>query len=285
MPTSSDLLFLAPVALISLGVTYIGAAVGLVLGQIRLLLLVYWLGPVVGAATSLSISSLGALFGGLRHARDGRVAVRMLLTLGIPSAIGAFVTASLAPRVEPLWIEAAIAVTLTISGAAMLVKERQRRAEKAARAAARAARGEAAEESVLLPAPTEVGPLRLAIEAAFGLVLGAVSGLVGLLLGTLRLPVLLRLAPEPAIAVGTNMAIGALTGLVAAIAAVREGSVDPLAFAVLAPLTVLASHLGARETATLRRETLVALIAWILVLSGALMAGELALRLRAGAIG
>lgn len=275
MPTTSDLLFLAPIALVSVVVTYIGAAVGLVLGQFRLLLLVYWLGPVIGAATSLSVSSVGALFGALRHARERRVAIRLLLTLGVPSAIGAFVSASLAPKAEPLWIEVAIAATLLISGTSMLVKARQRRA---ARAAAQAAQGEVdAGESVIARPPTS--RLRLFYEGLIGLVLGAISGLVGLLLGTLRLPVLLRLAPEPAIAVGTNMAIGALTGIVAAVAAVREGSVDPVAFGVLAPLTMIAAHLGARETASLRRATLVALIAWILILSALLMAVEIGLRI------
>ncbi|MEZ4451009.1 MAG: sulfite exporter TauE/SafE family protein [Nannocystaceae bacterium] len=274
MPTTSDLLFLAPIALVSVVVTYIGAAVGLVLGQFRLLLLVYWLGPVIGAAPRRSISSVGALFGALRHARERRVAGRLLLTIGLPSAAGAFVSASLAPRAEPLWIEVAIAVTLVISGTAMLVKARQRRAARAAAAAAQG--GASAEESMLVRPPP--GRLRLLLEGLVGLLLGAISGLVGLLLGTLRLPVLLRLAPEPAIAVGTNMAIGALTGLVAAVAAVREGSVDPVAFGVLAPLTMIAAHLGARETASLRRDTLVALIAWILILSGALMGVEVGLR-------
>jgi hypothetical protein len=51
----------------------VGAAVGLVLGHLRLPLLVAHLGsPGAGASTHLAVSGLGALAGTARHARAGR---------------------------------------------------------------------------------------------------------------------------------------------------------------------------------------------------------------------
>ncbi len=291
MPTIGVVLTLALIALVSLVISYIGAAVGLVLGQLRLILLVLWLGPLAGAATSLAVSSVGALFGALRHARDGRVSLRLVLSFGVPSAIAAFASASLAPTIDPHWLEIAIAVTLLLSGAIMEVKRRRSPAAEAApplETGPASTPGTAAENGRTRRPDPEANPEEnpeenpgedpprrrrstLLLEAAVGSALGALAGIVGLLLGTLRLPLLLRLAPTPALAVGSNMAIGAVTGAFAGIASLREGTVDPLAFAVLAPVTMLAAHLGARTTGTLRRETLLTMIAWVLILSGLLM--------------
>lgn len=256
VPTS-DLEFLAAIALVSFVVTYFGTIVGLVLGHLRLALLVAWLGPVIGAATSLAISSVGALAGAVRHAREGRVELRLLLSLGAPSAAAAYLTATYAPRVDPALIKLTIAATLILSGGSMLVKS--------LRASAPA------------PAESPAPPRRrvLAFEALVGALFGALSGLVGLLLGTLRLPILLRLAATPQAAIGTNMAIGCFTGLVAGIATLRAGTVDGRAFLVLAPVTVLAANLGARTTSRLQRRTLELLIAVILVVTGVVMAVQL----------
>lgn len=287
VPTTSVVLILALIALVSLVISYIGAAVGLVLGQLRLILLVLWIGPLAGAATSLAVSSVGALFGALRHARDGRVSARLVLSFGVPSALAAFASASLAPTIDPQWLEAAIALTLLLSGMVMEIKRRRARA-----AAATVSSGEdapAANTAADPPADPPAAPAAdapahdpprakrrstLLVEMAAGSALGALAGIVGLLLGTLRLPLLLRLAPTPAVAVGSNMAIGALTGALAGVAALREGTVDPLAFAVLAPVTMIAAHLGARTTGTLKRDTLLAMIAWVLILSGLLMVAQ-----------
>ncbi|HGG57685.1 MAG TPA: hypothetical protein ENK31_07810 [Nannocystis exedens] len=321
VPDTSALMILALIALVSLVVSYIGAAVGLVLGQLRLILLVLWLGPLAGAATSLAVSSVGALFGALRHAREGRVRGRLLLSFGLPSALAAFATASLAPSVDPHWLEMAIALTLLASGATMELKRRHSRRSESPTSGSGNSDSQLSDSQPSDSQPSDSQPSdsqlsnsqlsgsqlsgsqrsdppssatdnrststdrlytdkaaiprrslpRIALEIAAGGTLGALSGVVGLLLGTLRLPLLLRLLRDPAIAVGSNMAIGALTGALAALAALREGTVDPLAFAVLAPVTMVATHLGARTTGTLRRETLLIMIAWILLLSGAFM--------------
>ena len=76
------------------------------------------------------------------------------------------------------------------------------------------------------------------------------------------------------IAIGTNMAIGTLTGLSAGVATFLEGQVDLVAFAVIAPTTVLGAHLGARKTGQLAPETLLKVIAWVLVATGLLMLAE-----------
>ncbi len=250
---TADPLFLGLIALVSLLLSYIGATVGLVLGQLRVALLAYALGrAAVGAATSRAISTAGTLIGTLRHAVDGRVQPLLLITIGAPSAAAAFFTARYAHLVDARLLKLAIAVVLILTGASMLIRRK---------APATAA------------APPRIPPMLA--EVVVGAVLGAISGLIGLLLGSLRLPAMIRYARVPTpIAIGTNMAIGTLTGLSAGVATFLEGQVDLIAFAVVAPTTVLGAHLGARKTGQLAPETLLKIIAWVLVATGLLMLGE-----------
>ncbi|MCA9717173.1 MAG: sulfite exporter TauE/SafE family protein, partial [Myxococcales bacterium] len=114
---------LAMLALVTFLLAYVGATVGLVLGHFRLPLLIWWLGsPVVGASTSLAISTVGALVGALQHALQGRVRPRLLLTVGVPSGITAFFSARYAGVLDPNLLEIAIGLALVISGAVMLAR-------------------------------------------------------------------------------------------------------------------------------------------------------------------
>ena len=167
-----DLVILLLVALLSFGLAYLGASVGLVLGQLRLPALVYWLGsPVVGAATSLGISTVAALVGAVRHGRSGRVSVRLILTIGAPSAVAAFATARFAADLDPILVKMAIGVALLVTSGFML------------RRASTSSDDEDDEVDVDADPPRN----RMPIEVAVGGLLGGVAGLVGLLMGTLRL--------------------------------------------------------------------------------------------------
>jgi uncharacterized membrane protein YfcA len=127
--------------------------------------------------------------------------------------------------------------------------------------------------------PKAAGPPgagRLLIEIAVGLLLGALAAVTGLMMNSLRLPVLVRLlrGDVPA-AVGTNMAIGLLTALVGVAAAWGVGSgFDLLALAVVGPPTVVGSYLGAAATGRLRKETLQRAVGWVIAVLGLLMVLE-----------
>lgn len=305
-----DFFVLGMVALLSFGLSYLGSSVGLVFGQLRLPILVYWLGsPAVGAATSLAISAVAALVGAARHAREGRVDVRLMLTIGLPSAVAAWLATRFAVSLDPALVKVSIGLALVLTGTAMLrsrgrpaqdVRKRgeaaaggtgkrddaatskqaaEARAPELARAGKlEAARGDTAsgeggpESSMIATGPIPRG--RLLFEVLVGVVLGAVAGIVGLLLGTLRLPAMMKLGVHPARAVGTNMAIGSMTGLLAGAAALLEGNVDPWAFGVITPATMVGAYWGASATGKLDKATLRRLIAWSLLGIGAWMAAE-----------
>lgn len=271
---SSELIVVGLVALLSFGLSFLGASVGLVFGQLRLPILVYWLGsPTVGAATSMAISAAAALVGAARHARGGRVEARLMLTIGLPSAAAAWASTYVAPGLDPALVKLCIGITLIVTGLVMLwaLARPPRRAEPSE---PRAASAEGPSDRGPPSSTTTERRPHVAAEIGVGASLGAVAGVVGLLLGTLRLPAMMRLGVHPAKVVGTNLAVGAATGLFASTAAIYDGTVDMLAFGVITPATMLGAFWGASATGKLDKTTLRRLIAWSLLGVGLWMAAE-----------
>jgi hypothetical protein len=265
-------------ALVSGTLAYVGAMVGLVLGQFRLPLLVIALGSAPAAAASnLAISSLGAASGALVHAREGRVDLRLILTIGAPSAAAAYLASRMLEHVDAWWIEAVIGGTLVISALPLAARARALRAASASTSAT----APASTPSTVTPSADEddegrlpLDPRLLALEVAIGIVLGALSGVVGLLLGTLRLPAMLRLGVSPPRAAGTNMAIGFLTGVAGALGALGSGRVSLAAFVLVGATTLLGAYLGAKRTKRLPRALHFAVIAGVLLAVGVWLIGK-----------
>jgi uncharacterized membrane protein YfcA len=249
-----DLLILGGIGAVSFALSFVGAAVGMVLGHLRLPLLVAFLGsPVTGASTNLAVSGLGALAGAGRHLRARRVSLTALALVGVPSAVGAATGMLLFVRVNRFWAHVTLGLLLLVLGVRLL----RRPAEPP-------------------PAAGPPGRFQLLGEVLLGLCLGALAAVTGLMMNGLRLPVLVRLLRgDVAVAVGTNMVIGLLTAVVGVAAAWAVGSgFDLLALAVVGPPTVLGSYLGAGLTGRLRKETLQRLLGWVIAVLGVLMIAE-----------
>jgi uncharacterized membrane protein YfcA len=154
-----------------------------VLGTLRLpLLLVVAGSPAAGAGTNIAISAAAAASGGLRHVREGRVSWPVVAWMAPPSIIGAVLGGLFGHEVPDRALFAAVAAVLAWQGVELI---------------ARPFRGSAA------------GRPRLAPAAVFGLVIGLIGGALGVILGTLRMPALLRAVRLPAArAVGTNLVVG-----------------------------------------------------------------------------
>jgi uncharacterized membrane protein YfcA len=110
---------------------------------------------------------------------------------------------------------------------------------------------------------------RAAITIAIGLGVGFLGGLVGLILGSLRMPAMIRwLGEPPARAVGTNMAVGFWVGVAGVIGHV-PGGVDWGLLAVGGAASVPGALLGARLTGRLSERRLLQAVGCILVVAGA----------------
>ena len=112
------------------------------------------------------------------------------------------------------------------------------------------------------------GELDVRAAVVSGALIGVLAGLVGLILGSLRMPALLRWVGEiPARAVGTNLAVGFWVG-VAGVVGHLPGGVDWTALAVGAAASVPGALLGARLTGRLSEAQLLRGIGAILVVAG-----------------
>jgi uncharacterized membrane protein YfcA len=119
--------------------------------------------------------------------------------------------------------------------------------------------------------PPEGRELDVRAAVISGALIGVLGGLVGLILGALRMPALLKYVGEtPARAVGTNMAVGVCVG-VAGVLGHLAGGVDWTVFWIGAAASIPGALLGARLTGLLSPRMLMRAIAAVLVVAGVTM--------------
>ena len=160
---------------------------GLVLGTLRLPFMVLAAGsPLAAAGTNIAISAAAAGAGGLAHARAGRVDWRVVAWMAPPSIAGAIAGALVADDVSEALLYGLIAGVLVWSGIDLALRPISARP----RERLRVGRGSA---------------------LAFGI--GVLGGAVGVILGTLRMPALVRsVGLDVRRAAGTNLVVGFLLG-------------------------------------------------------------------------
>jgi uncharacterized membrane protein YfcA len=227
-----------------------GGVVGLVLGNIRLpVVLLLASTPAVAGGTNIAISGVAAATAAIVHVRAGRVDWRMVAWMAPPSAVGAVAGGYLAGRLDESLLLIVIAVVLLYSGTDLL---RRRPARP--------------------PPPPEASSAREPVGPAIvaGLVIGVLGGLVGLILGSLRMPALLRIVGMPARrAVGTNLVVGVVVGIAGTIGHLPDAAPDADLLLIGAAASIPGALLGARLTGRLGDVQLVRAIGAVLLVAGA----------------
>jgi uncharacterized protein len=95
------------------------------------------------------------------------------------------------------------------------------------------------------------------------------GGFVGLILGTLRIPALLKLVGErPARAIGTNLTVGVCVGAAGLIGHLPSAAPDWDLLAVGAAASIPGALIGARLTGRLSELQLIRAIAFVLLAAG-----------------
>jgi uncharacterized membrane protein YfcA len=230
-----------------------GGLVGLVLGNLRLpVVLLVASSPGAGAGTNIAISAVTAGAASLAHIRAGRINWRLFAWMTPPSMVGAVVGGYLSGKLPGDVLLGVIAAVLLASGADLL-----------------RARG---------PAPTRPdGSLDIRAAVLSGAFIGLLGGVVGLILGSLRMPALLRLVGEaPARAVGTNLAVGFWVGLAGLAGHLPSAGPDWGLLGVGVAASVPGALLGARLTGRLSDAQLLRAIGAVLVVAGTACTAEAA---------
>ena len=224
-----------------------GGLVGLVLGNIRLPVLVLAASsPAAGAGANIGVSAIAALASATAHIRAGRIDWRLFAWMAPPSMVGAVAGGLLSGVVPGNALLVVIGVTLLAFGADLVrSKPEGRRADQG---------GFSARAAILT-----------------GALIGVLGGFVGLILGALRLPALLRfVGAEPFRAVGTNAAVGFCLG-VAGVFGHLPGGVDWTLLGVGAVTSVPGAIVGARLTGRLDERQLFRAVGIVLLVAGTAM--------------
>ncbi len=205
--------------------------VGLVLGSLRLpALLVASGSPAAAAGTNIAVSAAAAGAAGVAHVRAGRVDWATVAWMAPPSVAAAFLGGFFGGRVPEELLLGAIAVVLAWNGLDLLLE--------------------------LRPPPRR--PRRPRAAAALsGAIIGLIGGAVGLILGTLRLPALLRWVGLTAHrAVGTNLVVGFFLGASGFLGHLTQLEVEWMVLLVSIAGAIPGGWLGARFTGALSEAAL-----------------------------
>jgi uncharacterized protein len=216
---------------------------GLVLGTLRLPLIVLATGsPLTAAGTNIAVSAASAGAGGLKHAREGRVDWRIVAWTAPPSVVGAIGGALLADDVSEALLYGLIAAVLVWSGIDLALR------------------------------PIAARPrdrLRVGRGSGLAFLIGVLGGAVGVILGTLRMPALIRaVGMDVRKAAGTNLVVGFLLGIAGFATHAAGVGVD---WAILAAGLVGAipgGWLGARRTGSVPEHALRLALGVVLVAVG-----------------
>lgn len=225
-----------------------GGLVGLVLGNLRLPATVLVASSAAaGGGANLAISAIAALTAAVVHIRAGRINWRLVAWMAPPSVAGAVLGGYLAGTLPDTLLLLVIAAVLVQAGVDLLRRPVQ-------------------------PRPTPTGRDGLDIRAAVvsGAVIGLLGGLVGLILGSLRMPALLRWVGEgPRMAVGTNVTVGVFVGVAGALAHLPNAAPDLDVILVGGAASVPGALLGSRLTGRLSDRELVRAIGVVVLIAAA----------------
>jgi uncharacterized membrane protein YfcA len=187
-------------------------------------LLVATANPAAAAGTNVAVSAAAALAAGATHVRAGRIDWRVAAWMAPPSVVAAFLGGYFGGRIPARVLLAGIAVVLAWNGLDLVLE---------------------------LRAAPRVRRPRLAAVLA-GALIGLLGGAVGLILGTLRLPALIRsVGLPPSRAVGTNLVVGFALGVFGFAGHLVRSEVEWLVLGVSLAGAIPGAWLGARFTGRL----------------------------------
>ena len=226
-------------------VALVGTSVGLILGSIRLpILLLVSSSPAAGAAANVGVSAVAAATAAATHVRRGTVNWRLVAWMTPPSIVGALIGGYASGLLPSDVLLVIIGAVLVYFGIRTLFQSRQ---------------------GVTTPRTEGV---RVRPAVAWGLVIGLLGGLVGLILSTLRLPALIRhIGESPHRAVATNLVVGFWLGIAAVIGHL-PGGVDWGLMLIGSAASIPGAVLGSRITGRLSERQLLNAIGVVLVIVG-----------------
>lgn len=251
--------FLSLIFLGSLGLVigFVGGLAGLVLGVVRFpFIFGNEISAAVTAGTNVGISTLGALTATIRHFRQNNIHRRIFLIMASTGAVGGFLGSLLTKYVPVNLLLAIIGVIVSYEACVLLLGLRKKNHQVQ----------EKQREGFAY------------LESLMGFAIGFLGGLVGLVLGSIRMPAMISvLKMDPKVAVGTNLASATIMGTFALLGHIINNEIDYLTFAVMGSTAMIGGYMGARFTNRFSPEKLKMLIGFVLIVVALFMFSRVAL--------
>ena len=182
--------------------------------------------PYVAAGTNLGIDTLSSLTGSYRYWKGGKVEPWIFLSMGSFSCLGSFFGGYFSHCLSHKWFLLVIGLVYLYTGISMLWGTIW---------------------GVLISSGDVVpgGRKWVGTAALWGFVLGFIGGMVGLLMGSLRVPAMIRgMGLPPALAAGTNMAISSFAALSGFIGHYLQKNFDVPVLLVMGLASMAGAYLG-----------------------------------------
>jgi uncharacterized protein len=256
------ILFLSSVGFI---ISFIGGMVGLVLGVIRLpFILSTGLGITESVGTNIGVSTLGAITAAIQHIRNRNVSFTIFIIMALTGAIGAFYGASLTKNVPINFFLILVGLIISYESFTLLKENNNNRNNKINNNNDKKItenRLNINQKSIKQKNPYH----DIFVQSIIGFWVGILGGLVGLVLGSIRLPAMIKLLKtEPKIAVGTNMLISSVMGMSGFVGHLINNEINLFYLIILGPSAMIGGFLGAKYTNHLSPLTLKKLIGIVL---------------------
>ena len=247
---------------ISFCVGILGGLVGLALGTIRLpAMLLLGIDPRIAAGTNIITSSVSSFFGAVKHIKEKNINKRIILFMGIPATIGTLIGGLFSPYVpvDLLLISAGLLVLWQGIEFIFLSKSNKNKMSEAI--------GNQTDEK-----HGSFNKSNIALETGLGLSIGTLGGAVGLILGSIRLPAIIRILKiDPRIAAGSNLFIGFFMGITGVIGHSFNNQVDYQLMILMGSAAALGSYIGANYTNKISINKFILILGIILSLVGIIL--------------
>lgn len=247
-------------AIVGLVIGTLAGITGMPLGALRLPA-VYSIVPTphIAAGTNLGIDTLTATTASYRYWKGGLINITILIFMGSFSCLGAFLGGYSSKFVSYKWLLIFIGLVYFCIGFNMLFGFAGGRSE------AEQTDGEGRDEREAGGGTGsymyETERRGAAVSALWGFVLGFIGGMAGLLMGSLRVPTMIKVMRlAPAVAAGTNMAISSFMAISGFLGHLLHRNLDLSVLVTMGAASIVGSYTGSRLGVTLSPLTATRLI-------------------------
>lgn len=257
---------------------FIGGMVGLVLGVIRFpFILEAETSASITAGTNLSISTLGAISGAINHYRQNNIDLKIFLIMALSGAIGAFVGSFLTDLVSVVVLLSIIIIIVSYEAIDLMIKSGKvgKKANKNSHINPTAsdtnitrldATASNDPNKISVDSINEDKTIEIIKESVIGLGVGLLGGMVGLVLGSIRMPAMISILKLPTrIAIGTNLASSAFMGTVGVIGHFINNNIDFVILTLMGPSAMLGAFLGSKFTNRINESNMKFVISIVLI--------------------